>query len=288
MHMTWKGGPEAMWYPEADAPMNQLVFFTKLLELLRQEHTISDVIFQDPMFTEVQQAFLKSQGFTVAYEDDAYTKLNPTTFVFAPRLNNDKAAGCFGVAQPALFIGNDIDEVIDFVEEFGDNPIFVRTRGLTPEYILDQSRRFRDAFSKEPLPLLDNQKWCKVTYIYWIEEQARPASQPAGGMTIQEEGGGSQAAAEGQVTSNTLPSEERPRSRLGRLKNASEKLKYALAGPAHQPRRPPTRGGTSSSPTAEQGRQTADAPAGERPRSRGRQALEKLKSVNPFSKKDDI
>lgn len=184
-HMHWTGGPEDAWYRERAASIHQLVFFTRLSELLSEKHQFSEIFFQDPQFTTVEMAFLQSRGYIVVQDPEAYAKLSSTTLIFAPRFDKDRIAGCFGIAQPAVFIGLDIKEIIEFVERQGQQTGFNRPLNQTLEHMLEQSIQFCSSTSKIRLPPLDNQSWVYSTHVHWIRDQARPAvPPPAGPRTV--------------------------------------------------------------------------------------------------------
>lgn len=76
-------------------------------------HQIQEIIFQDPIFTPLDQTVLKSLGYTVVETPHAFSKLNDTTFLFAPHLECLHYATALEVATPALSVGSDVQIYVD-------------------------------------------------------------------------------------------------------------------------------------------------------------------------------
>lgn len=75
--------------------MNQLIAFETSISMLRQQHEISHVYFQDPVFNPVDRAFLESRGYTMLESPASNTVLNEETYLFMPYVP-------FGVALATL------------------------------------------------------------------------------------------------------------------------------------------------------------------------------------------
>ncbi len=191
-HMTVPG-------TEHVASIKQLVVLQKLLILLRRKHSIAEVFFQDPKVTDVEAAFLKSLGYIIVEDPQAYNQVDENTLVFAPRFPNDLIVKCLGRAYPALYIGLDLDGAIEYVTQMNSNP------NATP-FIVDQLSRFRDAKSKTQMPILDNLRWCEDTFIYSTPEQERQDTPPT-----------EEDIAQGSDRADSPPAEGKPRSKRGRV-----------------------------------------------------------------------
>ena len=76
-------------------------------------HHIQEVIFQDPIFTPLDQTILSTLGYTVVETPHAFSKLNDTTFLFAPHLESHHYATALEVATPALSVGSDVQTYVD-------------------------------------------------------------------------------------------------------------------------------------------------------------------------------
>ena len=76
-------------------------------------HHIQEIIFQDPIFTPLDQTILKSLGYTVVETPHAFSRLNDTTFLFAPHLECLHYATALEVATPALSVGSDAQIYVD-------------------------------------------------------------------------------------------------------------------------------------------------------------------------------
>ena len=155
-----KGNPQFRWRP---ASLHQLAVLTVLLQILAEKHTVQETYFQDPAFTDVEKAFLRSLGYTVLEDPAACEKMSANTFLFAPFLDYNVAASALMVAFPALYIGNSPDKCLGSLRLYHNHP--------KPEF---QERirtfdRFRDAVvDGKPLPISDQQSWTKKTTVHWL------------------------------------------------------------------------------------------------------------------------
>ncbi|CAD6566903.1 MAG: hypothetical protein ASARMPRED_000191 [Alectoria sarmentosa] len=90
----------------------ELAALISILGILGKRHHIRDVIFQDPIFNSLDETILQSLGYTVVKTPDAFSKLNNTTFLFAPHLECFHYATALGIATPVLSIGSDLQMYI--------------------------------------------------------------------------------------------------------------------------------------------------------------------------------
>lgn len=87
--------------------MRQLVALTKMVEILRKQHEITKVFVQDPIFHDVEIAFLVHLGYTVLQDREAKTRMTSNTFLLAPHCKNNIFAAHLEACFPALCVGND-------------------------------------------------------------------------------------------------------------------------------------------------------------------------------------
>lgn len=78
-------------------------------EFTGKKHRIQEIVFQDPIFNSVDVAVLQSLGYTVVETPDAFSKLNSTTFLFAPHLECFNYATALEAATPVLSVGSDLE-----------------------------------------------------------------------------------------------------------------------------------------------------------------------------------
>ena len=154
---------EAVYAGEGTASMHQLVFLIKLLELLRGQNSIldPDVYFQDPVFTIRETEFLTSLGYSVVSDPQAFNVVDGETLVFAPRFPHDLIPRFLAVALPAAYIGPDLQDAYEFVDETFTN----RARATA---IMGELRRFDHARNKQHMLIYDAQQWCQATRVYWL------------------------------------------------------------------------------------------------------------------------
>ncbi len=154
-----------------DNSLHQLVILTMILEtdLLGARHTIRNVWFQDLSFTETDEIFLESLGFTALQFPTALEKITSNTFVFAPRVPYFLTAGVFTACHPALYIGNRLDYLVKQLSgTVGKHPL-----DPLPLMVLETLTRFRDASLLVPLPVLEDSpySWTRVTGIHWLRNE---------------------------------------------------------------------------------------------------------------------
>ncbi|MCJ1403914.1 hypothetical protein MMC11_007137 [Xylographa trunciseda] len=87
----------------------QLADLEMFMELLDLNDKVN-VFMQDPSFNELDETFLRSRGFKIIKHPEAFNKMTATTFLYAPGNHDDVAYHALRVAEPALFIGNDLSD----------------------------------------------------------------------------------------------------------------------------------------------------------------------------------
>ena len=107
-------------YIPRDDPIQQLRFLTRLLELMGKQHSVKEVLFQEPDFSNADLALLRSYSYTVVKTPKAFALIDSNTFVFAPCLDYNINARIFENGYPALCIGILFQEMISKMryEEF--------------------------------------------------------------------------------------------------------------------------------------------------------------------------
>lgn len=74
-----------------------------------KKHKIKDVYMQDPQFNHMDNAFLKTLGYTILQVPEALSKLTKDTFFFAPHLEYQHIASSLKIAQPTFYIGSELE-----------------------------------------------------------------------------------------------------------------------------------------------------------------------------------
>ncbi len=64
---------------------------------------------QDPQFNDLDNAFLNTLGYTILKVPEALSKLTKDTFLFAPHLEYQHIASTLKIAQPAFYIGSELE-----------------------------------------------------------------------------------------------------------------------------------------------------------------------------------
>ena len=133
--------------------IRQLVALGKVLDILRTSHVITDVYVQDPAFNDVEVAFLTHLGYHVIHDPAAKDKITDTTFFFAPCCRHTLAAAHFEKSFPALYIGNDLEDVLlghrKCIEEGYDSPL---EENKADGPVENTFRRFIDATFNKTMP----------------------------------------------------------------------------------------------------------------------------------------
>ncbi|KAL8823101.1 MAG: hypothetical protein Q9191_006177, partial [Dirinaria sp. TL-2023a] len=143
--------------PAVEASMYELVALTSILDFLsHKQYKISEIYTQDPVFNHLDEAFLRERGYTVLPTPQAFGKLTPTTFLFAPHLEWPFYIQALQTTiPPALCIGNCVREYMD--------PIHSNTQPGSREIL----SRFLESTSGVDMPDFDRSSWCTSTSIYW-------------------------------------------------------------------------------------------------------------------------
>ena len=158
--------------------IHQLVVLTMILDtdLLGARHAVRNAWFHDPVFSQTDDIFLESLGFTVVQFPMILEKITLNTIVFAPRVPYYLTVGVFIACHPALYIGNRLDYLVKQLSET------VARHSLDPLHlmVLETLTRFKDASWLVPLPVLEDSpySWTRVTGIHWLRkgrEEGTPA-----------------------------------------------------------------------------------------------------------------
>lgn len=165
---------------EANSPMRQLVALTRMLELLRSTHTITDVYFQDPLLNEVETEFLTRVGYKVLQNPQAKGETTNTTFLFAPHCEHSIAAKHLLKCFPALYVGNDPEQVLQKdrrCQEAGKSSIFSAYLDIP---VADTFSRFAEATFVTKLYRKQNPMWQGDFTVRWLKagsgiSEARPS-----------------------------------------------------------------------------------------------------------------
>ena len=140
--------------------LHQLAVLMVMLQILVEGHSIQEVYFQDPTFTQVEKRFLESLGYTVLEDPAAFEKMSASTFLFAPFIPYDVASSAFAVSFPALYMGNAPAKVLESFQSSGNSH---------REEIIAIFGRFRNAVvDGELLPSFEQHSWTKNTTVHWL------------------------------------------------------------------------------------------------------------------------
>ena len=133
----------------------ELAALVTILEFLGEKHKISTVYMQDPVFNLLDEEFLRSLGFIVVPSPGGFTKIDKTTFLFAPHLEWPVYNTALRNTSPGLCIGNDIQEYID-------SPL--KTASAETKTVF---QTFVERYQAIAMPDFDRSSWCESTKIYW-------------------------------------------------------------------------------------------------------------------------
>lgn len=82
-----------------------------------------DIYVQDPVFNHLDNTFLKSLGYTVLSDPEAFDFITPSTFLFAPHLETWVFAQALDKAKPRLCVGTVMEECLNrYVDPFAGRP----------------------------------------------------------------------------------------------------------------------------------------------------------------------
>lgn len=139
----------------------ELAALISILEILGKKHHIQDIIFQDPVFNSLDESVLKSLGYTVVETPDAFSKLNGTTFLFAPHLECFHYATALEIATPVLSIGSDLQMYVGGLL----SSLAERTKKGSCQIFQD----FVERTDSRPMPDFDRTSWCESLCIHWLK-----------------------------------------------------------------------------------------------------------------------
>ncbi|KAL8924002.1 MAG: hypothetical protein Q9208_004286 [Pyrenodesmia sp. 3 TL-2023] len=99
----------------------ELVFFETTVETMfssspgqvNQKHDELQIYVQDPVFNDLDTAFLNSLGYAVLPSPEAFKHITPSTFLFAPHLEIPVYMEALSGPKPRLCIGTAIEECLD-------------------------------------------------------------------------------------------------------------------------------------------------------------------------------
>lgn len=99
----------------------EFVFFEIVVETLflspnpkvDKKHDKFKVYVQDPVFNDLDRAFLQSLGYVVLADPEAFKFITPSTFLFAPHLEVQVYVDALGRAKPRLCVGTVIEECLN-------------------------------------------------------------------------------------------------------------------------------------------------------------------------------
>ncbi|KAL6718874.1 hypothetical protein ACLMJK_003108 [Lecanora helva] len=91
----------------------ELAALKSILDILGERHRIQQVIFQDPAFSDLDKSFLRSLGYVVVEDPQAFSTIDENTFVFAPHLEVAQTAISLENRKPTLFVGNDLSNYVN-------------------------------------------------------------------------------------------------------------------------------------------------------------------------------
>jgi len=154
---------------EANSSIRQLVALVKMLEMLKRTHTITDIWFQDPLFNDVEVAFLTHLGYKVLQDPEARSKMTSSTFLFAPHCEHSVVTQHLQGCLPALYVGNDPEYILRKdrrCREAGYSSIFAPYSDIP---VADTFARFAEATSVKSLSGKLNPMWQGDLTVRWLK-----------------------------------------------------------------------------------------------------------------------
>ena len=147
---TFTGGkfPETSFF--------ELAALVSFLEILSEKHEIKQVFVQDPIFNSLDETFLRSLGYTIVSTPEGFTKIDESTFLFAPHLEWPIYYTALQNVSPSLCIGNNMQEYLGSPFE------------KASAEAIDVFRDFVEKCSSSPMPDFERSSWCESTSIYWL------------------------------------------------------------------------------------------------------------------------
>lgn len=77
-------------------------------DLAEEKYTIPTVYFQDPAFTPLDEAYLRSKGYSILHTPDSDTLVNDSTMLFTPREQRQVKEAVLAVAFPGLYVSHQL------------------------------------------------------------------------------------------------------------------------------------------------------------------------------------
>ena len=111
---------------------------------------------QDPVFNSLDEAFLRSLGYTIVPTPAGFDKIDETTFLFAPHLEWPIYLMALQKEPYSLCIGNDIRDFCD-----------CRDESFAAEAKAVYQKLSKRCFEKA-MPDFYRNLWCMSTIIYWM------------------------------------------------------------------------------------------------------------------------
>lgn len=105
--------PERRSAGKLNTSLHQLAMLEMLLEGLAAGGDAIEVFFEDNLVTGVERGFLQLRGYTVTMYNAGVYHIPAGTLNFAPCASHQLIARAFKPGDPALYIGTDLDEVIE-------------------------------------------------------------------------------------------------------------------------------------------------------------------------------
>lgn len=146
-----------------ESSKHQMAALVSILQLLGQTYTMEKIIFQDPIFNDVDKAFLTGLGYRTVSTPVGFESIDQHAFCFAPHLEHEVFARALKQAHPALCIGNS--------DLLADRPL--QSSAIDSKEDLDVFRSFVEASSSRKMPDFERDTWCQFTSIYWANHDIR-------------------------------------------------------------------------------------------------------------------
>ena len=152
-------------FGEFTGPLHQLAVLTVLLQVLGTKHDIQNVYFQDPQFQPVEIQFLESLGYTVLDDPEAFDMMSASTFLFAPYCPDYVMCMALEPSSPALYVGNDPQQVGWNIMNRPDGPERARALQIDTFFRFDVSTK-----GNEPMmmPAFDQAEWLTRAHVRWL------------------------------------------------------------------------------------------------------------------------
>lgn len=141
---------------------HEMAALDTILRLLGKTHVIEQVIFQDPAFNDVDEAFLIGMGYHTVSTPAGFESIDEHTFCFAPHLEHAVFALALKHAHPALCIGNS--------DILADPPL--QSSAVHSKDVLEVFQPFSEVTRSKMMPDFQRDTWCQFTSIYWLHHHA--------------------------------------------------------------------------------------------------------------------